>query len=515
MKRNMSRRALLKAGGLGVGGLLLPGSLLAAGEMPSGTAPRARRGGVLRAAFAGRAGTPMNVLQATRSPLDYVRARLVWDALADTDDGHIDYRLMTSAVSDRAATRWRLTIRRGVTFSDGRPLTAHDVLYSLHVLASNPCTQSGWLAPLDTAASRIDDDYTLTLALKQPIGAFDWRLAQGMFVFPADTRDLDHALGTGAWTLTSSSDSVNTFSPRSDYWDSERGPLLDRIQLYGIMDMNARVNGLKAGQFDYVGGVALTSGLTEQHNPNVKVVTAPPALWDSLMFSMNLSKPPFDSPDVCEALKLSIDREAMVRTLSFGKGDVANDTLGQGQPWHNSTLPQRHYDPERAQALLKKAGVSPRLSILTSNYAWGLAESATLMLRQAKPAGFTLSLNKLPAADYYSDLNALFDAPLKTNYFHPMPLPVALPFYYGRHAPYPFTGPSSPKLDALIQTLQAAQGEALVTAVHDVQEELYFHGGDAIFMRIPSIALSSPRVNGVEAAGYFDYPTLRSAWLAD
>lgn len=514
MKRNVSRRDFLRAGSLGVGSLLLPGSLLTAKEMSSAAAPTVRRGGVLRAAFAGKASTPMNVLYATSSPFDYVRARLVWDALADIDNGRIDYRLMTSAVSDKTATRWRLTIRRGVTFSDGRPLTARDVLYSLHVWASNPSTQSGWLAPLDMAASHIDDDYTLTLVLKQPIGAFDWRLAQGMFIFPAETRDLTRALGTGAWTLSSSNDSFNAFAPRQDYWDSDHGPLLDQIQLYGIMDTNARINGLKAGQFDYVGGVALTSGLTEQHNPDVKILTAPPELWDSLMFSTNVSKSPFNVPEVREALKLSIDREAMVRTLSFGKGEVANDTLGQGQPWHNNTLPQRHYDPEQAQALLKKAGVSPKLAIRTSNYAWGLAESATLLLRQAKPAGFDLTLNKLPATDYYSDLNALFDAPFKTNFFHPMPLPVALPFYYGSQAPYPFTGPASPKLDALMHTMQAAQGDALVTAIHDVQEELYFHGGDAIFMRIPSIALCSPRVNGVQAVGFFDYPVLRSAWLA-
>lgn len=513
MKRNVSRRDFLKVSGVGMGSLLIPGTLFSK-ENPFAATPAVHRGGVLRAAFAGKAGAPFNVLQATHSPLDYVRSRLIWDTLADVSEGHIDYRLMTSATSDRTATRWTLKIRRGVTFSDGRVLTARDVLYSLHVLASNPTTQSGWLSPLDIAASRVEDDATLTLVLKQPIGAFDWRLAQGMFIIPDGTRDLDHAVGSGAWTVASASDNVNVFKPRHDYWDETGGALLDEIQLYGIADMNARVNGLKAGQFDYVGGVALTNALTEQHNPDIKIVTAPKDLWNSLMFSMNLDRPPFNSPDVCEALKLSIDREAMVRTLSFGTGEIANDTLGQGQPWHNSALPQRHYDPERAQALLKQAGVSPSIAIRTSNYAWGLAESATLLLKQAKPAGFNLSLNKLPATDYYSDLHALFDAPLKTNFFHPMPLPVALPFYYGKNAQYPFTGPSSPQLSGLIDTLQAAQGDALVSAVHDVQEHLYFHGGDAVFMRIPSIALSTPRVNGVQAAGFFDYPVLRSAWLA-
>ena len=94
-----------------------------------------------------------------------------------------------------------------------------------------------------------------------------------------------------------------------------------------------------------------------------------------------------------------------------------------------------------------------------------------------------------------------------------MPLPVALPFYYGTGAPWSFTGPASPQLDALMNAMQAARGDALKARVADVQQWLWQQGGDAVFARIPSIAASTPAVGGVRAAGFFDYPLLRDAWL--
>lgn len=518
MRSDISRRSLLKALSAAVGGALFSNKLF---SMDNNSAPQTglssdipRPGGILRAAFNGKLDGAPNVLYATHSPFDYVRARLIWDTLADSHGGNIEWRLIKSAEPDATSTRWTLKVRPGVTFSDGRRLTAKDVLYSLHALASHPSAQSGWLQPLDSQASRIENDETLTLVLKEPVGAFDWRLSQGMFVFPDGTTDFQQAPGTGAWTLFSTNDNVCTLRPRKDYWDNEGKAWLDEIHLYAIADVNARVNGLKAGQFDYAGGVTLMNARSEQNNPAVRVITAPKEQWNSLAFSMNLSQAPFDRAQVAEALKLSIDRESMVRLLSFGMGEVANDTLGAGQQWHHDSLPCRTYDPEQARALLQQAGIAPEIAIRTSNYVWGLAESATLLLRQAKPAGFNLTLNKLPVADYYSNIPELLNAPIKTNLLHSMPLPVALPFYYGKKAPYSYTGPASPQLDALMQTMQAAQRDAITPAIHNVQEYLYFHGGDAIFARLPSVALCAPGVGGIQAAGFFDYPLLRSAWLA-
>lgn len=504
--KGISRRRLLAATGVGIGCLPFCNPLLA-----QITAPRTpQRGGVLRAAFTGKSSSPLDMLTVTQSPLAYVRGRLIWDSLAEIDQSAIRWRIMQSAEPDSTASRWHLKIRKGITFSNGRLLTSRDVLYSLRWLAGNPTTQSSFLQPLDTQASKIDDNYSLTLVLKQPVGSFNLRLATAMFIFPQD----NPLIGSGGWLLAQCDKNLCRLQPRTDYWDQTQAPLLDEIQLYGIDDMGARVNGLKAGQFDYIGSVPLIHAVSERNNPAISVRMADKSMWGDLAFIMNTSQPPFNQPEIVEALKLSIDRQAMVKTLTFGMGEVANDLFGAGQIWFNDQLPVPPYDPEKARALLKRAGAETvRQSILTSAYEWGMVESSTLLLRQAKPAGFALSVSKIPVSDYYADMSTLINAPIKSIKFGGSLLPVMLPGFYGSKAAYPFSGQASPQLDQLLQILQRAQGEAIIPAVHNVQEYLYYHGGDAVFARIPSVALSTPRLHGIQPAGSFDYPQLRAAWL--
>lgn len=511
MHRGLTRRSLVKAIGVGTGIALthnlFPQALAA--EVKSA------KGGALRAAFAGSSNDSTNVLRATFSTIDYVRARLIWDSLAEVESNRIVWRLMESAEPNSDATRWVIKIRHGVTFSDGRKLTARDVMFSLKTWRSQPGSQSGWLKPLDLAASRIDDPWTLTLQLSQPAGSFDLLLAQSLFIFPENTQDFSAALGSGPFVLKDWSPEHSTLEARKDYWDADNGgPYLDEIQLYAISDTAARLNGLKAGQFDYAGGMSLLTARTEQTNPALKLWHSDKSEMSHLAFSMNLTKAPFNKPEVVEALKYAIDREAMVRAVTMGRGEVANDALGAGQPWYAADLPKRHYDPERARSLLQKVGMPAlKAAIRTSNYEYGPAESATLLLRQATKAGLNLHLDSVPAADYYSDFNLLLNTPLQTNLYHAMPLPVALPFYYGSGASWPFTGPATPELDKLMNAMQAARDDTLRQRVGDVQHYLWQQGGDAIFARMPSVAASAPKVAGVKAAGFFDYPLLRDAWL--
>ncbi|ELY7231497.1 TPA: hypothetical protein N2R65_005070 [Klebsiella variicola] len=511
MNQGLTRRTLIKTMGIGAGIALSNGFLPLAWADES----RPQRGGTLRAAFAGSSSDSTDVLRSTNSNIDYVRARLVWDSLAEVDNQRIVWRLMESADPNHDATRWTVKLRQGVTFSDGRQLTSKDVMFSLRTWMSQPGSQSGWLKPLDLTASRLEDDHTLTLQLHKPVGSFDLLLAQSIFIFPENTQDFTAAVGSGPYTLKSWSQDKSVLQARSDYWDAANGgPWLDEIHLYSVGDTTARLNGLKAGQFDYVGGMALLTARSEQANPAVKLWHSPKSEMSNLAFSMNLSKAPFNHAEVVEALKYAIDRETMVRAVTMGLGEVANDALGAGQPWFNGELPTRHYDPERARALLQKAGIaSVAAKIRTSDYEYGTAESATLLLRQVKGTGFDLQLDRVPAADYYSDFNLLLNTPLQTNLYRPMPLPVALPFYYGHAAPWSFTGPATPQLDDLMNAMQAARGDALRQRVADVQHYLWQQGGDAIFARIPSIAASAPGVFGVKAAGFFDYPLLRDAWL--
>ncbi|KPC62697.1 ABC transporter substrate-binding protein [Streptomyces chattanoogensis] len=521
----VSRRSILRTVGSGLGVVLGGGLLAACGDGSSGHTPLGssatpsvapRRGGKLRAAFAGSSTESTSVIRATSSAVDYVRARLVWDTLGEIEKSKPVWRIAESVEHNADATRWTVRVRDGITFSDGRKLTAEDVLFSLRTLASNPTAQSGLLGGFDAKASKVRDPRTVELHLKGPDGFFDLVLAQSIFVFPAGTKDFERALGSGPFVLKKWSRGSSLLKARKDYWDADHGgPYLDAVELFSVAEAGARLNGLKSGQFDYAGAISLSAARAENKNPKVRVLTAPKELWSELSLSMNLGTEPFTEPEAVQAVRYAIDREALVRSVTLGQGEVADDALGRHQTWYDSSLPRRAHDPEKARRLLKKARLGEaKLSVRTSDYEYGTLESATAFVQQAKAAGMAVAVDKIPAADYYSDIKKLLSTPLQTNLFHPMPLPLSLSFYYGSHASYPFTGPSNDTLDGLLSAMHAAVGDGKRSrTVHDVQHYLYEHGGDAVFARMPPLAASTPAVHGVEARGFFDYPCLRDAFL--
>ncbi|HEY3002420.1 MAG TPA: ABC transporter substrate-binding protein, partial [Kribbellaceae bacterium] len=299
----LSRRSLLRAAGAGAGALALGGALggcgdsqarepLAATTAAPSVSPR--RGGRLRAAFAGSAGESTNVLQATMSAVDYVRARLIWDTVGEIDGSTTVWRLAESVRPNADATVWTVRVWDGVTFSDGRKLTAADVLFSIRTLAASPTPQGGLLGGLDKAASKALDPRTVALHLRAPDGYFDLVLAQSMFVFPDGTEDFAHAPGSGPFVLKSwAAGSRSLLSARTDYWGAAGGgPYLDEVELYSVADAGTRLNGLKAGQFDYAGGLTLAAARAERDNRALRILTAPKELWSDLAFSMNLGTAP-------------------------------------------------------------------------------------------------------------------------------------------------------------------------------------------------------------------------------
>ncbi|MEU8029631.1 ABC transporter substrate-binding protein [Streptomyces sp. NPDC049099] len=485
------------------------------GRQPVASDGKPRRGGRLRAAFTGSSMESSSVLQATATPVDYVRARIVWDTIGEIDGSKPVWRIAESVEANGDATVWTLRVRDGITFSDGRALTADDVLYTLRTFASQPTTQSAFLAGLDAKGSKARDKRTVELRLKSADGFFDLALAQSMFVFPDGTKDFAKAPGSGPFVLKQwSRGRSSLLTARKDYW-GKGGPYLDEIELLSVTDADARLNGLKAGQFDYAGALTLPTTRSEANNPRLRITTAPRELWGELSFSMNLSTAPFTDAQAVEAVRCAIDRQAMVRTVTLGKGEAADDVMGRHQSWYDTSLRPVEYDPDRARRLLSSGGLKgTKLSIRTSNYEYGPLEAATAFVEQGRKAGLDVAVDKVPAADFYTDMKSLLGAPIKTSFYHPLPLPLALRSYYGPQASYPFTGPSDDTLNGLMRAMSASVGRRRTGAVHDVQQYLYAHGGDAVFVRVPTVAGATPAVGGVQAYGFFDYPSLRDAYLA-
>ncbi|WP_189114180.1 ABC transporter substrate-binding protein [Pilimelia terevasa] len=477
-----------------------------------------RRGGRLRAAFIGGTADTANVLYAVMTAVGYVRARVVYDTVGELDDdGRPVWRLAESVEGDATGTRWTIRLRSGPAFPNNRPVTAADVLFSLRAYVEHKAPQSALLADVDFAASRAADPRTLAVVLRRPNAFFDLVLTQSLFVVPAGTTDFDRAAGSGPFTITSyQPGKPAVLAANRNYWGADSGgPYLDELELVPVLDATARVNALKAGQVDYAASVPLPAARAEAGNPALQVLTPPKSAWVDLGIAFHRAQAPFTDARVVEAMRYAVDRTAMVRTVTLGMGEPAQDRLGAHFPYYATDLPSRDHDPERAKSLLTAAGASGlSFPLRTSDYEYGMVEAALALAEQARAAGVTVRLDKVPAADYYRD-PAGSRAPAQSLNNHPKPLPLEVLYYYGTGAVAGFTGLAGPAIDPLVQAVRGATTEEKrTTALGDIQHFLHDKGGDLIYARAPVVALADTRVHHVQARGYAAWPSFRDAFLA-
>ncbi|MFJ8544203.1 ABC transporter substrate-binding protein [Streptomyces sp. NPDC093586] len=526
-ERAVARRTLLRtAAGITAGTAMVgalagcsddgDGSTGADGDGKGGSSGP-KRGGRLRAAFIGGSNETADVIKAANTPIDYVRARVVYDELCVIGpDGGVQMQLAESIEPNTDGTEWTIRVRDGVRFSNGRKLGIDDVLYTLSTQIKQQANTAPLLVDVDIANARRKDSRTAVLPMKRPHGFLDLVFTQGVFVFPEGTKNFEKAPGSGPFLLENHRVGQGALLKRNpDYW-SDKGPFLDELELLSIADGEARLNALKAGQVDYAASISLVAGRAERQNGQIQLLTPPKWEWPNFGAMLKRNQAPFKDARVVEALKYAVDREEMVKRVTLGFGEFGNDLFGKHLPYYAEDLPQREYDPERAKKLLKDAGAEDlSLTIRTSDYEYGLTEGAVVLADQVKKAGVKIKLDKVPAGDFFADPKVFIGAHFQSANRKPRPLPLDVLFFYGSEALLPFTGLAGGKIDSLVDRVRSAvTDEQRRSSLSDIQHYLYDEGGDMVWAKAPVLAAAMPKVHDVKSLGYPTFPSFRDAYLA-
>ncbi|GAA0843391.1 ABC transporter substrate-binding protein [Streptosporangium amethystogenes subsp. fukuiense] len=400
--------SLNRRGFLGTAAGLSAALLAGCGTGPApGTAATGgpRKGGRLRAAFAG--GGAQETLDPHLSNLfvEASRSKALFDKLADYGpDLSVLPRLAESWEPSADLTRWRVTLREA-TFHDGRPVRADDVLYSYARIAdpARAFRAKTTLAVIDLAASRAVGERAVEFALRRPFAEFPNILAAfGVFVVPEGVEDFTRPVGSGPFRFGSFEPGRSLLLRRNaDYW--EGAPHLDELQYLIANEEPARVNALLGGQADYAHDITATTARTYRGNDRLAVTR----LTNSGMqaFAMKLDRPPFDDRNLREAMFLLADREQLVETVLAGAGQVGNDLFGRGYQYYAEEIPQRAHDLEKAKWLVDKAGARGlKVRLDTSAAAGGFVESASVFADQMRQAGFDVEVAMGDKDTYWKDV---------------------------------------------------------------------------------------------------------------
>jgi peptide/nickel transport system substrate-binding protein len=373
-----------------------------------GAAPRAetpRRGGRLRAAMSTQSAADALDPAKFSAGIDIGRGYQFYNLLVRMDAAlEPQPELAESFESNGDATRWTFKLRRGVTFANGKTLTAEDVRYSIQRHLIEEVGSSGKPQVEDVTEIKVDDADTISFTLKAPNADFPVNLADfHMFIVPDGTTDFSKAVGTGPFTLAEFQPGVRSVGLRNaNYWKESR-PYVDEVEWFAITDPNARLSALLAGDVHMIAELDPKAIAAVEQSGNAAVLSAKAGQY--VDFVMMADRAPTEARDLRLAIKHLLDREQYLATVYKGFGMVANDhPISPADPFYCADLPVRAFDPDKARFHLKQAGLDGATIPLHTGDAPGpgAVDQALLLQQAAAQAGLTIDVKREPADGYWS-----------------------------------------------------------------------------------------------------------------
>lgn len=431
---------------------------------------------------------------------DIARVRQLYEPLMRHNaDFEVEPNLAEEIEHNHDATEWTIRLRDGLRFHDGRSVTSRDVEASLARMLDpkNPAPYLADVSPIaDLAGSRVLDDRTFRLKLKEPYAIIDQVLASyALGIVPADF-DVTAPIGTGPFKANLFVPGQRSrFSRNDDYWGTQA--TFEELAIVDFSDDAAKVNALLAGQVHTVDNLPtyLASAVEGQ---GARTLVSEGGGW--VPFTMRVDAAPFSDPRVRQAFRLIVDRQQMIDQAFNGFGRIGNDLYAPFDPdYLGDDLPQRAQDIDQARSLLKKAGHEGlAVELVTSvGVGAGAVESATLFAQQARKAGVNVRLNKVDGSIFYGEqyLSWVFAQDFwSTRLYLPQATACAL-----RHSPYNETHWFDERFAGLIRSAIAEPDpQRRRILVQDAQQMEFDSGGYIIWSFQNQVDAYSQFVTGLE-----------------
>jgi len=305
---------------------------------------------------------------------------------------------------------WTFAIRQGVTFHDGTPLTAEDVLATIEYHLGNESNAlSALTGALSAGNTKLVDEFTVEFTLDAPNGNFPYLLSSdnyNVIILPKTYQgDWESTfIGTGPWKLDTYTPEVGvTYLKNPDYWDASRVPLADKSEVKFYEEEQARVLALQAGEVDVLSNFSVAGGESLLEDPSVTLIEIQAS--QHRVIHMRTDMEPFTDKRVRQAMALTLDRQALVDGLFEGRADLGNDSpFAPVFPSTDPSVPQREKDVEQAKQLLQDAGKGGGFSIkLESWQGFEIPDLAVLVQNAAEEIGVKVDLQLTDDGAYYGN----------------------------------------------------------------------------------------------------------------
>jgi glutathione transport system substrate-binding protein len=286
-------------------------------------------------------------------------------------------------------------LRKGVKFHTGEDMNAAAVKKSF-LRVADPANKLKRNSLFDIiTAIDTPDESTVTFHLKEAFSAMLYNFAHpaGKVIAPSgidkgrDELSRNPAYGTGPFIFKDwvPNDHL-TVLKNPTYWNKDGAAKVASITFKPIAESATRVNGLKAGDLDFVLPLPGVDAQALKNDAKVKVTTAPSIF--PFFLAMNVTKKPFDNIKVREALNLAIDREALRNGVLRGFADPMTSVLAQDTLFYVKQGDEIKRDVARAKQLLQEGGYTGTEVEIWHANATERKDMAAAIVQQLAEVGF-------------------------------------------------------------------------------------------------------------------------------
>jgi peptide/nickel transport system substrate-binding protein len=324
-------------------------------------------------------------------------------------------RLATSWKPSRAARSWTFTIRQGVKFHDGTPMTVDDVVATFNrLLGKDSQALSSFKGVLSPGGVKKVNARQVRFDLDVPNGFFPYLTCQmtyqavilpKSYQMPADLSKpgewTTKMNGTGPHMLKQNRGAAGlSFVVNPNYWGG-KSPI-DAIE-YQILEDQARVTALQSGQIDLAHQISYQGAQQIASGSNVVI---PQKTANHRYLNMNVKVKPFSDPRVRQAIALALDRPEIAEGLWGKYAQIGNDSpMWPGYPFTDKNVAQRRQNIAKAKSLLKAANAENLKLTLTCYRSFEMPDYAQRVAQALKQIGISCDVKVYTSAQYFDGVS--------------------------------------------------------------------------------------------------------------
>jgi peptide/nickel transport system substrate-binding protein len=318
------------------------------------------------------------------------------------------------------------TLRPDVTFSDGSPVTAEDVRFSLEravvgnlgwgttQLATGNITSADQLEAIDDRTFRVTYPDGMSRYAFRNFGTMSLTVMSKKYVQEHATEDDPYAgkfmqrepMGSGPYVLESWNPGESlAMKARTDDWTGDE-PYYTQVIYRFVPDNQTRLLLMQSGQADIVQDLTPKDWQLLQQDPNLKVISVP-RNQDVVVLRWNPTVEPFDDPKIREAIIKAMPYQAIIDQVLYGFGTGVKNLIGV-TTYGYEELPIYETDVEAARALVQESKYpdSAQFTLLVNSDQPDRVSTAVLIQSALRDIGIGMEIEQLPLAAYQERCNA-------------------------------------------------------------------------------------------------------------